>query len=96
MVIVFISYIMKFTENATKVVEKRYLLRTHDGTPTETPTEMFCRVAHALAQVEGKYGATPDEIKSHKDSFFRIMEQFQFTPAGRYVPIHAPVNLVLR
>ena len=74
---------MKFTDNATKVVAKRYLLRTHDGTPIETPPEMFRRVAHALAQVEGKYGATPEQIKEHEDSFFNIMEQFQFTPAGR-------------
>jgi len=79
---------MKFTDNAKQVVEKRYLLRTHDGTPIETPAEMFRRVAHALAQVEGKYGATPDEIKSHEESFFHIMEQFQFTPAGRYVFCH--------
>ena len=77
------SLIMKFTKNAEKVMEKRYLLRTHDGTPIETPSEMFRRVAHALAQVEGKYGATPEQIHAHEDSFLEIMEQFQFSPAGR-------------
>lgn len=59
------------------------MLHTHDGTPLETPSDMFRRVAHALAQVEGKYGATPEEIKGHENSFFKIMEGFQFTPAGR-------------
>ncbi len=76
---------MEFTENALQVVEKRYLLRTHDGTPTETPDQMFQRVARALSQVEGKYGATPLEIADYAIEFYEVMRDFKFTPAGRYV-----------
>ena len=74
-----------FTQNALQVVEKRYLLRTHDGTPTETPDQMFGRVARALAQVEGKYGASPGKIAEYATEFYEIMRQFKFSPAGRYV-----------
>lgn len=76
---------MEFTKNALQVVQKRYLLRTHDGTPIETPENMFRRVAKTLAQVEGRYGSTPEEIEEFEEKFYYAMVSFRFTPAGRYV-----------
>lgn len=86
---------MQFTENALQVLRKRYLLHTHDGTPLETPEQMFRRVARALAQVEAKYGATSEMISLHEREFFEIMSGLRFVPAGRTLAnAGAPTPLV--
>ena len=42
----------KLTDNAIKVLEKRYLIRGIDNEATETPMGLFKRVANALASIE--------------------------------------------
>lgn len=42
----------KLTSIATQVLEKRYLIRNEDGSLAETPTDMFKRVAIAIAGAE--------------------------------------------
>ena len=41
---------LNFSENAIKVLEKRYLKRDKDGNCTETPSDMFKRVAETIAK----------------------------------------------
>jgi len=45
-----------FSENATRVLERRYLLKDEKGSPTETPEEMLWRVARAVAKAEERFG----------------------------------------
>ena len=51
-----------FSENALKMMRKRYLLKRGDGSQ-ETPAEMFERIARALAAVEKNYGRSDKFIK---------------------------------
>jgi ribonucleoside-diphosphate reductase alpha chain len=71
-----------FSENALKMMRKRYLMQ-RDGKIYETPAEMFRRVAGALAKVEEKYGHDAAFIKKTEREFFEIMARKEYTPAGR-------------
>lgn len=64
------------TENAKKVIEKRYLKRDLTGKPAETPDQMFRRVARTLASVE--VGETAK--KYWEDQFYSVMSQLEFLP----------------
>ncbi len=72
-----------FSENALKMMKKRYLAKREDGTQ-ETPAELFHRVAGGLAQIEKeKYGKTDSQVKKIEQDFFEIMANKEHTPAGR-------------
>jgi len=73
-----------FSENALKMMRKRYLLKHTDGSQ-ETPAEMFERIAHAIAAVESHYGKDEKFIKKTEEEFFGIMSRREYTPAGRTV-----------
>ena len=65
--------------NACLVLEKRYLKRTEDGTPVETPADMFARVAANIAQAERNY--TPDaDVEAVTEEFFAAMTSLKFLP----------------
>ena len=68
---------MKLTKNALKVLKTRYLLRDEKGKVTETPEEMFHRVAGAVASGEQLYGGDPGEWES---KFFDAMSSLLFLP----------------
>ncbi|MEK7611969.1 MAG: adenosylcobalamin-dependent ribonucleoside-diphosphate reductase [Patescibacteria group bacterium] len=71
-----------FSENAIKMMRKRYLAKRADGSQ-ETPADMFRRVASTLAHVEKNYGANKAEITKYEREFFEIMGRKEYTPAGR-------------
>jgi ribonucleoside-diphosphate reductase alpha chain len=73
-----------FSENALKMMRKRYLQVKSDGTQ-ETPAELFQRIAHALAEVEKNYGRDKKFIEKMEGEFFDIMSSKKFTPAGRTI-----------
>ena len=73
-----------FSENAQKMMRKRYLQKKEDGTQ-ETPAEMFHRIAHALANIERNYGKKDAFIEKTEQDFFGIMSRKEYTPAGRTV-----------
>ncbi len=68
---------MKLTKNALKVLKTRYLLRDEKGKVTETPEEMFHRVAGAVASGERLYGGDPGKWES---KFFDAMSSLLFLP----------------
>lgn len=74
-----------FTENAIRVIEKRYLTRGEDGEISETPKGMFRRIARALAAVEAEYGANEAQVKFWEEQFYTVLSHFEFTPAGRTI-----------
>ena len=41
--------------NAIKVLQRRYLLQNKKGETVETPSQLFHRVANAIAAIETKY-----------------------------------------
>jgi len=65
--------------NATKVLQRRYLLQNEKGKTIETPQQMFKRVAHAIASVETRYNQNTD-IKKIEDLFYKIMSNLEFLP----------------
>jgi ribonucleoside-diphosphate reductase alpha chain len=61
------------SENASVVLEKRYLQKNEAGEIVESPVGMFRRVAKALASPELKYEKTPDEVAKLEEGFFQAM-----------------------
>lgn len=73
-----------FSENALKMMKKRYLVKREDGTQ-ETPAEMFARIAKALAAVEKNYGKPKSFVDKTEKEFFELMSRKEYTPAGRTI-----------
>ena len=71
---------INLTQNAIKVLERRYLKRDEEGVLLETPRDMFLRVARNIATAEKKYGKTEEEIMDIERQFFDIMSDLDFLP----------------
>ncbi len=74
-----------FSDNALKMMSKRYLVVDDKTGKQETPAAMFHRVAKALAEVEKNYHHDTKFVKKIEGDFFGIMASKEFTPAGRTV-----------
>ncbi len=70
---------MQLTENAVKVLEKRYLIKDKDGNVVETPEEMFRRVAKTIAGADKDYMSEEQLVKTEQE-FFDIMANLEFLP----------------
>jgi ribonucleoside-diphosphate reductase alpha chain len=68
---------LKLDVNALKVLQERYLLKDEDGNIIETPTQMFRRVAKAIAGQDTFYGGNP---KKTEEEFFTAMRNLAFLP----------------
>ena len=71
---------VKLTENALKVLQKRYLKKNEEGVVIETPEELFRRVARAIAQADLNYGATEQEVELIEERFYHLMTSLEFLP----------------
>ncbi|MDD5655425.1 MAG: adenosylcobalamin-dependent ribonucleoside-diphosphate reductase, partial [Candidatus Omnitrophica bacterium] len=71
---------MKLSENALKVLQRRYLMKDEHGKVIETPEEMFRRVASAIASADKEYGKSADDISRLGEDFYRIMTELEFMP----------------
>ncbi|MCJ7665789.1 MAG: ribonucleotide-diphosphate reductase subunit alpha, partial [Actinobacteria bacterium] len=71
---------MNLSENAIKVLERRYLKRDVKGNQLEKPRDMFTRVARNIASAEKRYGKTEEEILEIERDFFDIMTDLDFLP----------------
>ncbi len=71
---------LKLSENALKVLQRRYLKKDEQGKVVETPEEMFRRVASAIASADRLYGKSDKEIVQLEESFFNIMANLEFMP----------------
>jgi len=67
------------TPQAITILEKRYLKRDPAGKVTESPEEMFWRVARNIAEADLFYekGNSPEELS---ETFFRMMASLDFLP----------------
>ncbi|MGD9118986.1 MAG: vitamin B12-dependent ribonucleotide reductase [Dehalococcoidia bacterium] len=70
---------MNISENALRVLEKRYLKKDKEGKAVETPEEMFRRVAAAIAAAELNYDPKA-EVKVQEDEFYQLMANLEFLP----------------
>jgi len=65
---------LKLTINATRVLERRYLLKDEKGKLIETPDGMFKRVAKTIAKVDKK------GTKKQEKEFYQILSKLEFLP----------------
>ncbi|MCS7116988.1 MAG: vitamin B12-dependent ribonucleotide reductase [Nitrososphaerota archaeon] len=69
---------LKLSVNAISVLEKRYLLKDLNGKVIETPSQMFRRVARAVALAEKLYGY--QDVSKFEDEFYTVMRNLEFIP----------------
>jgi len=70
---------MQFSENALKVLEKRYLTKDIEGKVIETPKEMLKRVARHIAAADKLYNEGAN-IEKLEEAFYDIMANLEFMP----------------
>jgi ribonucleoside-diphosphate reductase alpha chain len=70
---------MVLSENAIKVLEKRYLAKDENGKLLEDPEGMFRRVAKAVAAADEGY-MSANELKEIENQFFDLMANLEFLP----------------
>ena len=71
---------INLSENAIKVLEKRYLKRDADGKCTETPADMFRRVADTIASGDLQFGRTQSDVDKLSDRFYDAITNCYFMP----------------
>jgi ribonucleoside-diphosphate reductase alpha chain len=70
---------LKLSLNAISVLERRYLLKDESGRVIETPSQMFRRVAKAIASIDTIYDKSAS-IEAVEEEFYRIMANLEFLP----------------
>jgi ribonucleoside-diphosphate reductase alpha chain len=65
---------MILSRNAVEILEARYLRRNEAGEVTETPADLFRRVARAVAAAE------PGDSEAWEQRFFHLMQEGDFLP----------------
>jgi ribonucleoside-diphosphate reductase alpha chain len=68
------------TDNCVRVLMSRYLKKGPDGKCTETPEELFSRVAKTVAAAESRYGKKPAEIAQIEKEYFDLMVKGIYMP----------------
>jgi ribonucleoside-diphosphate reductase alpha chain len=70
---------MNLTENAVKVLEKRYLAKDENGNLKETPKDLFKRVARTISLADKEY-VNEEELKYIEEEFYKLMINLEFLP----------------
>ncbi|MDD5433006.1 MAG: ribonucleotide reductase N-terminal alpha domain-containing protein, partial [Candidatus Omnitrophica bacterium] len=68
---------LNLSANAVEILRKRYLSRDPCGRVSETPAEMFERVASHVSQAESRYGGDREVWRA---KFLEMMEGLEFLP----------------
>lgn len=71
---------LNLSENALKVLEKRYLKRDNQGNCTETAADMFQRVASSIAAADLQYGKSQSEVDELTKKFYDAITNRYFMP----------------
>jgi len=71
---------LKVSENALRILKKRYLKKDDTGNVIESPEEMFRRVADNIAQADQLYGAADADVQRTSDKFYEVMTGLRFLP----------------
>jgi len=70
---------IKLSDNALRVLERRYLTKDGEGRVIETPQELFRRVARHIASAELIYNPKAD-VSIYEEAFYQLMENLEFLP----------------
>lgn len=70
---------VELSVNAMTVLERRYLQRGEDGQVTETPQEMFWRVAKNIAAADLLYDSRAD-VEATAEEFYHLIASLEFIP----------------
>jgi ribonucleoside-diphosphate reductase alpha chain len=70
----------RLSANALAVLRRRYLAKSANGTPVETPAQMFRRVAANIAAAEALYPGDGATRRWAVQDFFRLMRRLDFLP----------------
>jgi len=68
------------SQNALKVLQKRYLKKDEEGNVVETPEELFRRVAKTVATADAAYGKSVQAIEELERTFFEMITSLDFLP----------------
>ncbi len=68
------------SQNARTVLAKRYLVKDERGKPTESPEDLFWRVATVVAEADRRYGASEGAVNAVAEEFYALMTQRGFVP----------------
>jgi ribonucleoside-diphosphate reductase alpha chain len=71
---------LQISQNARKVLERRYLQKDSQGRVIESPEDMFNRVARFIAAADQNYGVDEETVRQTADQFLQIMSSFEFVP----------------
>lgn len=71
---------LQFSEEALKILERRYLLKDEDGNLIEMPEGMLRRVAANIAHADRLYGISDEKIKETAAIFYQMMADLRFLP----------------
>ena len=71
---------LNLSANAAEVLKRRYLLKDELERVIETPSQMFARVAKAIARAEQNYGKSKAEVKKIEQRFYLLMHSLEFLP----------------
>jgi ribonucleoside-diphosphate reductase alpha chain len=69
----------RISNNALRVLERRYLRKDVNGNLTETPEELFQRVAANIASAERRYGDNQNRL-AWEETFYNMMASLDFLP----------------
>ena len=69
-----------FSENALKILEKRYLVKDDDDQVMETPKDMLARVAANIAYADMLYGASYEQVYDFAKTIYTMMSNLELLP----------------
>ena len=77
---IFFKNRMVLSDNARRVLRRRYLKKDSQGKVVETPDRMFQRVAGHIAKAEKKFGGDEKRVDEVQKIFYQLMTEFKFLP----------------
>lgn len=69
----------RLTENAIRVLERRYLAKDENGRVVETPEELFLRVARHIAKVDNRYDPS-ESLEQRTGVYYEMLSSLSFLP----------------
>ncbi len=76
---IFVQNGLDLSDNARRVLKRRYLKKDSEGKLVESPKQMFTRVARHIARAEKKYSDAAN-VKKVEETFYRMMTELKFLP----------------